>query len=75
MAVFEFLIRFKTDSGDLLYGEAGKPTSAATIVGSIVKVYEGTAPWDPDLHLTEKVARVSEGRTRQMMSNWGFLMI
>lgn len=25
MAAFEYLIRFKSDSGDILYGEAGKP--------------------------------------------------
>jgi hypothetical protein len=64
MANFEYLIRFESDLGEILYGEAGKPTSAEALVGSTVKVYDGTAPWDPHLRLTDKTANVAQvGKT------------
>jgi hypothetical protein len=39
MTAFEYLIRFKSDSGEILYGEAGKPTRAEGFVRSTTNVY------------------------------------
>lgn len=60
MASFQYLIRFKDESGNIKYGEVGKPTSAESLIGSTVRVLEGINPWDPDLHLTEETAKVLE---------------
>ena len=68
MAAFEYLIRFKSDSGEILYGEAGKPTSVEDLVGSTVKVYCGTTPWDPELRLTAETAKVAEVCSRLQLA-------
>lgn len=60
MAAFRYLIRFKDASGKILLGEAGAPRKAETLLGSSVRVYQGSAPWDPKLRLTERTAEVKE---------------
>ena len=60
MAAFRYLIRFKDVSGKILLGEAGAPKKAETLLGSTVRVYQGSAPWDPNLKLTERTAEVKE---------------
>jgi hypothetical protein len=60
MATFRYLIRFKDVSRKILLGEAGAPKKAETLLGSSVSIYQGSAPWDPKLHLTARTAEVKE---------------
>ncbi|KAH7351468.1 fumarylacetoacetate hydrolase family protein [Pyrenochaeta sp. MPI-SDFR-AT-0127] len=55
MARFERLIRFKSDAGNVHYGEA--PLSDP-VAGQVVSVYDGNEPWD--LKLSNRTARVAK---------------
>jgi hypothetical protein len=58
---FERLVRFKNPAGDIFYGEVEKKDSTAeSLSGQSVVVYEGENPWDDNFVRTSKKETVDQ---------------
>lgn len=58
--MFNRLVRFKTSTGQVCFGEASETASLKetftreTLVGKSVRVFSGCSPWDKDFCLSEQ---------------------
>ena len=61
MAPFKRLVRFKSSVGTIHFGETDvRDPSKESLVGTSVRVYNGSNPWDSELKLTEEKAEIVE---------------
>jgi hypothetical protein len=61
MAPFKHLIRFRSGSLQVLYGELERLDSTGEmLVGRTVHVFDGDSPWDPNFRLTDREEVVAE---------------
>lgn len=61
MAKFGRLLRFKTASNEIWYGEVPDEIVAqGSFLGSTIPVYSRNEPWDSDFHLLDRRETVSE---------------
>ena len=61
MGSFKHLIRFKTSSGKVFYGDVELlRDTASSYVGQTIRVFEGEKPWDPDFKLSDRSETVTE---------------
>lgn len=61
MAAFNRLVRFEDATGKVLYGELPKDTAwHQDLIGLTVELYQGTAPWDADFHLTKSKGKIAK---------------
>lgn len=68
MSPFKRLIRFKSTSAEIFYGEAGSITNLnESFVGKSVPVFHGGNPWDPDFRLTDQYETISEVSERDVV--------
>ena len=63
MAPFKRLVRFKSPTGIIQFGETDvQDPSKTSLVGTSVNVYSGLNPWDNDFKLTDEMAEIAEVR-------------
>jgi len=62
---FQQLVRFKSPSGQIYYGEIGevKTPSREDLIGRRVRIYRGRLPWDEDFELTSEEEEITEVRS------------
>jgi len=61
---FSRLLRFRNPGGEIFYGEVDqKDPTIDTLIGTLVRVYRGLAPWAAELALTNAKEQVAEVKT------------
>lgn len=59
---FSRLVRFVDVDGQIQYGEAGSILDPSKLIGTSVKTYRCSSPWDPNLEETGEQKEVKEVR-------------
>ena len=66
MGGFGKLLRFKTASGQVYYGEARDlaEITKASLIGAEVPIFNGDGPWSEDFKLSDRKEKVAEVRMK-----------
>ena len=60
MVEFKYLVRFEDHEGNVHYGEASAEEARSDLTGLSVNIYEGSAPWDDDFHISDRRATIAQ---------------